>query len=433
MQKILLVISREYLQRVRKKTFLLLTILGPFLYLLLFAGPMVISQVMQEDRTIRVVDESGLFTDAFTSTSALTFRFSDYTAAEAEKKVSEGKTSGEFFLIIPDMELHNAKTVMLVGGQSPGMQMESTVRNQINNHIEELRLKDYGLDDEVIAGLRKQLVLETKVGSEAGLVDAGSGLASTAGFISGFLIYFFIFAYGGMVLQGVQEEKSSRIVEIIVSSIKPFQLMMGKIAGIALVGLTQLALWVILTFILLVAGGFAIGIFFPEMLHVGEVAEPAMGISPETNPLLGQSFDTLAQINFPLLLFAFVVYFIGGYLLYASMFAAIGAAVENQSDSQQFMMPVSIPLFFGLLSIFPIAENPGGSFAFWLSMIPFTSPITMITRIPFGVPVWELLLSMALLAATFTFITYMAGKIYRTGILLYGTKPTVKEMFRWMF
>ena len=428
-----LVILREYLQRVRKGTFILLTLLGPVLYMLIIAAPILISQFMDDERSVQVVDETGLFDDAFANTGDYHFEKSDLNSSEAEEKVQEGKKTGTFFLIIPAMDIHDPPTVRLIGDQSPGTQLESNIQAQLDNHIEKLRLRDHGLEEDFIASLRTSINLDTQVRTEEGFEAAGTGVASMAGFVSAILIYFFLFAYGGMVMQGVQEEKSSRIVEIIVSSVKPFQLMLGKIAGVALVGITQLILWLILTFVLLVGAGLAIAFIAPEIMQMPEEGSAGMAMTMEGNPLLQQSFDTLGQINFPLLFGSFLFYFLGGYLLYASIFAAIGASVENQNDSQQFMMPVMVPIFFGLLAIFPISENPGGSFAFWVSMIPFTSPIAMITRIPFGVPAWELLLSMSILVVTFIFVTWLAGRIYHTGILLYGSKPTFKQLVTWVW
>lgn len=433
MNKTGLIVLREYLERIRKRTFLFLTLLGPILYVLIIGAPILISQVMDEERTVQVVDETGYFEDAFSSTGSILFESSDLPGEDAEAKVQEGEAGDSFYLIIPEMDIHEPSTVRLIGAQSPGTQLESTVQTQLDHHIEKLRLRDHGLDEEFIASLRESIDVDTQVGTEEGFEEAGTGIASTAGFISAILIYFFLFAYGGMVMQGVQEEKSSRIVEIVVSSVKPFQLMLGKIAGVAFVGLTQIVLWIILTLVLLILGGFVISFAAPEMMQLPDADGPEMAAAVEANPLLQQSFTALGQINFPLLLGSFVFYFLGGYLLYSSIFAAIGASVENQNDSQQFMMPVMVPIFFGLLAIFPIAENPGGSFAFWVSMIPLTSPITMLTRVPFGVPPWEMLLSMALLVISFVFVTWLAGKIYKTGILLYGSKPTFGEMMKWVW
>jgi ABC-2 type transport system permease protein len=258
------------------------------------------------------------------------------------------------------------------------------------------------------------------------------------GFGTGILIYLFIFLYGVQVMRGVVEEKTSRIVEVIISSVKPFQLMLGKIIGIAMVGLTQFILWTILTFILVFIGQF----FFIQELNITDnpVVQQTMPTMPGQMKAT-QNFNyseakeilnDLQNIPFLKIISAFIFYFLGGYLLYSAMFAAIGAAVDNEADTQQFMAPVTIPLVFAFIAGQFIIQNPEGPLSFWLSIIPFTSPVVMMVRLPFEVPLWELFLSMALLVAGFIFMTWLAGKIYRTGILMYGKKATYKELWKWL-
>jgi ABC-2 type transport system permease protein len=258
------------------------------------------------------------------------------------------------------------------------------------------------------------------------------------GIFAGILIYFFIFLFGAQVMRGVIEEKTSRIVEIIVSSVKPFQLMMGKIIGIALVGLTQFLIWVVFTLSI-------VGIFtasFSDKLPTDQSAkfsnENALFAMPQNQAAeipadkIGEVFEAIFSVNYGVMIFSFLIFFLGGYLLYAALFAAIGSAVDNETDTQQFMLPITIPMIFAIIMAQFVTNNPESSLAFWLSIIPFTSPIIMMVRLPFGVPYWELALSISLLIMGFLATTWMAGKIYRTGILMYGSKVTYKTLWKWI-
>jgi ABC-2 type transport system permease protein len=267
-----------------------------------------------------------------------------------------------------------------------------------------------------------------------------TGVNMAIGFGAGILIYVFIFLYGVQVMRGVIEEKTNRIVEVIISSVRPFQLMMGKIVGIAMVGLTQFVLWVLLTLILVGIGQVTFLHDFSVLSNYGtEQIIPSMPNQFATGGQQNINYSEVAEIlsdikniNFIHILLAFLFYFLGGYLLYSAMFAAVGSAVDNEADTQQFMLPITIPLVIAFIVSQFIMQNPEGSLAFWFSVIPFTSPVVMMVRLPFGVPVWEFVLSMALLVVTFIFITWLAGKIYRTGILMYGKKVTYRELWKWL-
>lgn len=263
-------------------------------------------------------------------------------------------------------------------------------------------------------------------------------MAMAIGYVAGFMIYFFVLIYGMMVMRGVMEEKSSRIVEVIISSVKPFQLLFGKIIGIGLVGLTQIALWIILgtaivTGITTFMGGDAAASLQSQSIMAGGQAMGQMAASPMKNNVVVEMIQMAGNLNITLILFSLIFYFFGGFLLYASLFGALGSAVDSDEDAQQMMFPMMMPLILSMIILFPVAKNPEGQLAFWASMIPFTSPITMMVRIPFGIPAWQIILSMSLLTATIFGTIWMAGKIYRTGILMYGKKINLKEIVKWLF
>ena len=314
----------------------------------------------------------------------------------------------------------------------------------MKQEFESLKLGAAGIDREVLASIKTQLNIHAVRIKQGGQETTDyPEISMGLGFVSGFLIYIFIFLFGAQVMRGVMEEKTSRIVEIIVSSVKPFHLMMGKILGVGLVGLTQFMIWVVLTFA--IVGGFRamapdlfafvpdenIYITASQSLNPEELAAQAESIQ-QSNTALGGLMAGLASINFPVMILSFLFYFFGGFLLYAALFAAIGAAVDNEADTQQFMLPVTIPIIFSLIMAQAVMQNPNGPIAFWLSIIPFTSPIIMMVRIPFGVPYTEVLISIITLVSGFIFATWLAAKIYRTGILMYGKKVGYADLWKWI-
>jgi ABC-2 type transport system permease protein len=301
--------------------------------------------------------------------------------------------------------------------------------------VENKKLMASGIDPEIIKSSKAEINLVTIKVDEGG-IEKKSNTEVEVGLsiFAGLMLYFFIFMFGAQVLKGVIEEKSNRIVELIISSVKPFQLMMGKIIGIALVGLTQFMLWIILTLIIVGIAQLALMSGDSSTLQMMGEQQQMMaqaGQNGDMNPIAMVN-ELLGSINLPVMIMSFIIYFLGGYLLYSSLFAAIGGAVDNDADTQQFMMPVSIPLIFAVAMSGVIVNQPDSSLAFWMSMIPFTSPITMMMRIPFGVQTWELALSMGLLIVGFIFSTWVAGKIYRTGILMYGKKITYITIWKWL-
>ncbi len=444
MNKINIIIAREYLSRVKKKSFIVMTILGPLLFAALMIAPAWIASMEDtEVKTIAVIDSSGLFEKRLPETEYIKFT---YLQNQSVDKVRENfEESGYYALLhIPHVITYVPNGVQLYSNKQAGFGLTSHISGSIEKIVEQQKMKAAGVDEEVLQSIRTDVNIRTiqwtKDGEER---ESSTAVTTILGYISGFLIYMFIFMFGAQVMRGVIEEKTSRIVEIIVSSAKPFQLMMGKIVGLGLVGLTQFLLWVVLTLGLVTVGKAAL---FPELStpdtqevvaqnimsqQAGgeQMAEAAEIASPDK---IEQIFSAIEQINFVTVIGAFLFYFLGGYLLYSSLFAAVGAAVDNETETQQFMLPITIPLILGFIIMMNAVQNPQGPLAFWGSIIPFTSPIVMMVRIPFGVPIEDFLLSAGLLVITFMGTTWLAGKIYRIGILMYGKKINYKELWKWI-
>lgn len=436
MNKVLLITQREYLTRVKKKSFIVMTFLGPLLMAALMIVPIILA-TMQDvgKKNIAILDETGWFTGKFESSENMQFTMVTGTLAAEKQAVNDGKFDA--LLHIPLPEFNVPANAQLFSTKQASMTLKSLARNVIRTEIENQKLLGAGIDPAIIKEAKTDVNIVTiKLGEDGTEQKNFSEVQLALGIFSSILIYFFIFLFGAQVMRGVIEEKSNRIIEVIVSSVKPFQLMMGKIMGIALVGLTQFLLWVILTTI--IYGGFTL-IFGGQMTPTGtsitggSLMQQGIEVSPSATQLMaGQVFEVVESINFPLILLSFVFYFLGGYLLYAALFAAIGSAVDNEADTQQFMLPVSLPLILGIVVSNFIVNNPDGPLALWLSIIPLTSPIIMMVRIPFGVAWYELAISMLLLVGGFLATTWLAAKIYRTGILMYGKKVNYKELWKWL-
>lgn len=417
MNKIFAIISREYTIRVRKRTFWILTLLIPVFYAGLIGISVWMNTSVQKDiQQVNIVDKSGLFAETFQSTNDIKYIYhNDISLEESLLKVLP-ESEQTHVLIIPEIDIDNPQGIMLYSSKKSSNSVVHTIQAQLNMGVKNQRISKLGLDKEVLAKLDVPVIVERKIYGDDGIEEDYSDVASGVGFIAGFLNYMFIFIYGSLVLRGVHEEKSSRIVEIIVSTVKPFELMMGKIIGVALVGLTQFLLWVGLIAALTAFGS----------------SIPALN-SPDAQGALSFINNGLASINIVKIILIFIFYFVAGYLLYSSLFASIAAAVDNQSDMQQFMLPLTIPLIISIVAMQPIIENPGSNVAIWMSIIPFTAPISMMARVTFDVPVWELALSMSLLVLTFIATTWMASRIYRVGILIYGSKVSYKDILKWLF
>lgn len=429
MNKVFLIIRREYLSRVKKKSFLILTFLVPSLFIAMYAAIFFIYQ--SEDKSakeFKVLDQSGLFKNEFKNNTSIEFDYieGDYQA----HKLTIRKEKEQFLLYIPADYLEG-NSIEIISEKKPGFSVVKEVESQMENILQNRRLLEAGIDTSIIRNSKQNISIQAKQLTDEGEKDANMEATFVVGFISAFLIYLALFIYGAQVMRGVIEEKTNRIIEVIVSSVKPFQLMMGKILGIGAVGLTQFLLWIILS-----AGisGIASQLMIQDSKIITSTGQldHKEEIPSNTNSPAQQFFKAADTINFPYILGTFLFYFIGGYLVYSALFAAVGSAVDNETETQQFMFPITLPLIFTfLVGMNLIVNNPDSPLAFWLSVIPFTSPIAMMIRIPFGVPAWELALSMILLIAGFIFTTWVASRIYRVGILMYGKKITYKELAKW--
>ncbi len=441
MHKIVLIIKREYLTRVKQKSFIIMTILGPLLMGALFVIPIWVATQEDEKTDVLVVDESQLFGNSFPDKENLKFHIvKDMTITEAEKQLEQDYYSA--VLYIPQ-NIINSNGAEIIYKKQPGFNTILFIETSIENELESLKLSESGIDKKTLAAAKTDIKMR-KSKYESGVKESkNTELSMVVGMLGGVLIYFFIFLYGAQVMRGVIEEKSSRIVEVIISSVKPFQLMMGKIIGIAMVGLTQFLLWIILTTSIVSAAKGFLGVEnnalpapvpMEQAMNGQSALQPNMqGQQPDVEDM-DEIWKSIDKINFPLLIGAFLFYFIGGYLLYGALFAAVGAAVDNEADTQQFMLPITIPLILAFVMAQFVMNNPEGPMAFWLSIIPFTSPIIMMVRLPFGIPFpyTDLWISMALLIVGFIATTWFAGKIYRTGILMYGKKVNYKELWKWI-
>jgi ABC-2 type transport system permease protein len=436
MGKIGIIIQREYLTRVRNKTFLLSTFLLPLVMILFFAGSTYFAVQSVETQKVAVAKDDGFFSKyMFSDTGRVVFDFApDVDSNNYMKK-------GYDAVLYPPSD-EEGKKYRLISRKQAGLGTKRYVERQLNKAIEGRMLEARGIDRAVIDSINRaseaSAVLENRVSDQEGPAkQTNAAIAYGIGFGSGMLIYITMFIFGSMVMRGVAEEKVNRIAEVIVSSCKPFELMLGKIIGIAGVGLTQFLLWIVLIFAL----SQSLTLFIPAevMEQAGRMQAGAGGQEANAALKILQARDTLvSNVNWPLVIGCFLFYFLGGYLFYASLFAAIGSVInEDPQEAQALMLPISMPIIFAIIILGSILDNPGSPLAVWTSMIPFTSPIVMMARIAFGVPeavpVWQLLLSMALLVLGFLFTVWFAGKVYRVGILLYGKKVTWKEMARWAF
>ena len=434
MNKIGLIIKREYLTRVRKRSFLILTFLGPILMAAIYIIPIVLALNSSTDHLrVAVVDESHWFEDRFSSNKEHTFVTMPGQPIDSVKEMVK---TGVFdmALYVPPTQLNIPSNATVYSIRQVPMEVETYISSVMEKEIEEQKLMAKGVDPEIVSAVKTDVNLQIMRMDENGNEkETFTKVQFTLGIILSMLVYMFIMFFGGQVMQGVSEEKTNRIIEVIISSVKPFQLMMGKIIGVSLVALTQFVMWILLTIVLYVGFSAFIGISHPDMLSQGTVMTQEI---TSTDIMSNESVQSILQIvhsiDFGTIIACFLIFFILGYLLYATLYAAIGSLVDNNTDSQQFTLPVTVPLMVAIISSFYIVNNPDSSLAVWLSMIPFTSPISMMVRIPFGVPIWQIVVSVLLLACTFVLMTWLAAKIYRTGILMYGKKLTYKEIFKWL-
>jgi ABC-2 type transport system permease protein len=442
MNKTLIILRTEYLKRVKKKSFIILTLLVPFLFAGMFALIILLSiNNDKKERTIAVFDESTLFLNELGEEGMTKYKF--IPKEEYEQLKGNLKGSEFYALLYIPQDIYTNNMAQLISEKQVPFELNEQIERKLSRYIEndkrqkvidETQIPDL---EERLANTKTSIKISTLKVSETGETQkSSSAIAFIASYAMGFIIYFFVFMYGAMVMRSVMEEKKSRIVEVIISSVKPYELMAGKIIGTALVGLTQVAIWIVLGVVVLMG---VQSFFSPEsaqqmgqsIMDSQQQMNPAMAQVAEPNKVL-EVMEMIGNLNIPLILFTFVFYFLVGYLLYSSLLGAVGAAVDNEEDSQQMVFPVTLPLILSIMVLFPIARNPEGPVAFWFSIIPLTSPVAMMARIPYGIPTWELLLSMFLLILTTIGAIAMAAKIYRIGLLMYGKKVNLKELIKWL-
>ncbi len=438
MNKIWLIIQREFLTRVQKKSFLIATILVPLIFPAIIGG---LIYLMKKEAAsakadiVQVVDESGKF--ALENTKRFTFVHLHLPLDQAKKVYNETKDFA--LLYIPAFEISKPEGLMIYIQENPSIEKVGDLESILEERVRDLKLEEYKIDKETLKSLKTNISLKQINLSDTGEEkSSNSGLLYGLGFGLGIMIYMFVLIYGIQIMQGVIDEKTSKIVEVIVSSVKPFQLMLGKIIGIASVGIVQFLIWIILISVLSTGVLAYFGLKMPQKQAIEEVTKKFEN-NAEVKEALDQQnskvtdlLSNISEIPFGKIAFIFIFYFLGGYLLYGALFAAVGSAVDSIQESQQFQFPITLPLLIGYFGLFMfILRDPHGSISFWLSVIPFTSPVAMVGRIAFGVPAWELALSMVLLIGGFILTTWIAGRIYRVGILMTGTKVSYKVLAKW--
>ncbi len=410
-----------------------MTILGPVLMAALMILPIYLAESSTTKENVAVLDETGWFYQKFHDQGEVHFYYVDKNVAQAK---ADALAKGDMLLYIPRTQLNVPENAELFSMKQPGLFVRNYIKNVMKQVVEDKKLLAKGIDPNVLKSVKAHINLVTiKISDEGTEKQSNTDVETGLAIFSGILIYIFVFMYGAQVMRGVMEEKQNRIVEVIISSVKPFQLMMGKIIGVGMVGLTQFLLWIVLT--LAFVGVFQSGVFDHETAQgmktlAEQTALTGQATANSSSAAVTALSGILSSINFKVMIFSFLFYFLGGYLLYSSLFAAVGGAIDHDTDAQQFMLPISIPLIFSVAMTGVIANQPDGALAMWMSMIPLTSPVIMMMRIPFGVPYWQIGLSAGLLLLTFVFTTFLAGKIYRIGILIYGKKVGYSDLWKWI-
>lgn len=434
MHKILLIINREYFSRVKKKSFLVVTFLVPMLFIGMYVGIFFLTKKSYEEThaIVHVVDQEGSVGSQLKNNRNITYSFSNTDLQEQINNLKNGEKNTNI-LIIPT-DFYTTRKIDILSSGKPNIGTQNEVRSQLQDIIRNEQYRKMGLNIDSIRNIDDRIRITAKEVTETGdAKDSHTEVAMGIAMALCFLIYLSLVLFGTQVMRGVIEEKTSRIVEVIISSVKPFQLMMGKIIGIGMVGITQFVLWIILSLTLMT-------VFSTTLFNNKDVAQQAMGqhstaLSEEQTATTDDGFDWMAamdSVNFTELTVCFFVFFLGGYLLYSALFAAVGSAVDNETEAGQFTMPITMPLLIPyVLSFGVLINDPHGSIATWLSMIPLTSPVAMLVRIPFGVPTWQIVLSALLLIGGFILTTWFAARIYRVGILMYGKKASLKELIKW--
>ena len=436
MSNVSIIIQREFNERVRKKSFIITTILMPVLMIVLMIAPALIMEYSRgEQKTIAVIDDSGLVAPQLQSNEELRFEPTDLTTEEARRSL----TDRFGVLYIGSDILENPSDVKLYANASSSLSIESNITGQIEDILEAEKLKAYHIDNlqQILDEVKTTVTLQTfrnDKSQEAESQAQSSTVATAAGYILGFVLYMFLLIYGSMVMQSVIEEKNNRVLEVVVSSVRPFDLMLGKILGVALVAVVQVLIWGVLIF---AVGAIVLPQLMPAEMMAGVQAMqqgmPDAAAMGDMDPEMLQAVAAVTDTGYILKIFVCLLLFVfGGYLLYSAMFAAVGSAVDNVQDASQLQMPVTLPIILALLMMLAVIKDPNSSLAFWFSIIPFTSPVVMMARIPYDIPLWEIVFSLVVLYASFVAMVWFAGKIYRVGIFMYGKKPTFKELLKWV-
>jgi len=457
MNKISLIIQREYLTRIRKKSFIIMSVLGPLIFAAYILIPMYFATMEDKEvKTLAVIDESKLFTEygqngpVFVLPGTKTLRFQVVEGVPIETFRDTFEESDYYGVLFIPSNILSSETSLIYSTKQVSLEVSQYLERSMDTEIEHLKLEKQNIADieKILAEVKTSInVRNIKWTKDGKTQESNTGVVMGVGYLGGMMVFFFIFFFGSQVMRGVIEEKVSRIIEVIVSSVKPFQLMMGKIIGVGLTGLTQFLIWMVLSFMLVTGLKAA---FFPELnrtpteqvissdlFEKGTAGQDQFQSLTQTEPddkseVVQEIFGSLKTINAGVMIGSFLFYFIFGYLLYAAMFAVIGSAVDNETDTQQLIFPVILPLILGIYVMISAINNPDNGLSFWFSIIPFTSPVVMMVRIPFGVPWWQVAVSGSLLVATFLGMTWVAGKVYRTGILMYGKKNSYKEIWKWL-
>ncbi|MDF2934468.1 MAG: transporter permease [Chryseobacterium sp.] len=434
MKNIILITKREFLTQVKKRSFILLTLLAPLMIIGFGAVIGLMFKANESHNIIEVVDNSGLFKGQLKSNDKLEYVFVPVADEKSKIKNLKGNESLDGILILPQINSQNfddlEKNTRLVINTKIGLDTKQRIISDISNVVKKEKIKQLGIAESQLDNLDKNFELKTINVSEDNKEDSdlafGVKTALSLGLM--YVTFMFIIIYGVRVMRSVLEEKNNRVVEIIISSVKPFELMMGKILGVTMVALTQFVVWITMS----VIGALVLNTGFSSMQKNMPGGDQSILSKLDILQIFTQISHSLLELNFPLIIFVFIVFFLLGYIFYSSIYAAIGSAVDNETETQQFTLFAILPLTLGMYGSFSLMNNPDGPLGFWLSIIPFTSPVAMIARIPYGVPAWEIALSIFLLLATTIFMIFLAGKIYRVGILMYGNKATLKELWKWI-
>jgi ABC-2 type transport system permease protein len=434
MNNIFLITKREFLTQVKKKSFIVLTLLAPVMLIAFGAVIGLMFKANESHNIIEVVDNSGLFKNGLKSTDKIEYKIIPSSEEQSTVNTLKGNESIDGILVLPQIQNGNfdefQKNTRLVVNTKIGFDTKQRIISDLSNVIKKEKIKQLGIAETQIDDLDKGFTLKTINVSENNKEDSdlALGVKSVLSMLLMYVTFMFIIIYGVRVMRSVLEEKNNRVVEIIISSVKPFELMMGKILGVTLVALTQFLVWITMS----VVGALVLNTGFSTMQKNIPGGDEAMMSKLDIAQIATQVSHSLLELNFPLIIFVFIIFFLLGYIFYSSIYAAIGSAVDNETETQQFTLFAVLPLMLGMYGSFSFINNPDGPLGFWLSIIPFTSPVAMIARIPYGVPAWQIALSIVLLLGTTLFMIFLAGKIYRVGILMYGNKATLKEIWKWI-